>query len=160
AAARRYSLFDVRRPPGARFVFSDRSVRLQRRIDDAPRLFHVILAGKQCSVSRHGVSQQLFVSIHIIGPRMATRHYFDRLAGGLLPPSYHSHAESDGGFGAHAKPHVVLRQTRGGIDGWRLAESREYLCAGNGQALSSSNVEGHSLPAPRINGQPQRGERL
>src|SRR5215475_4554627 len=42
----RNSLSDFVRPPGAWLVHIYRSVRLQRRIDDSPGLFHIILAGK------------------------------------------------------------------------------------------------------------------
>src|SRR5687767_2715582 len=64
-ASHRCDSFDFARSPGAWLVFVERSVCLQHRIDDSPRLFHAIFAGKQSGVSRHGVTEHALVSIHL-----------------------------------------------------------------------------------------------
>src|SRR5262245_28999003 len=56
--------------PGTRLVFVDRGAGFQHRINDAPGLLHIVLAGKQGSISCHGVAQHPFVSIHLLGTGM------------------------------------------------------------------------------------------
>src|SRR6516165_2470092 len=65
ATGRYEFLVDLGRPPGIRLVFVDRRLRFHRRIDDAPRLFDVVLPGKQGGVSCHRVSQYPFIGIHL-----------------------------------------------------------------------------------------------
>src|SRR5262249_58016852 len=47
AAGRCNVLVHLGRPPGIRLVFVNGGLRFQHRIDDAPRLFDVVLPGKQ-----------------------------------------------------------------------------------------------------------------
>ena len=62
AARRRNSLIDFTRPPGTWLVFVYRGAGLQHRVNDAPGLFHIILAGKQGGIPRHGIAE------HPLGP--------------------------------------------------------------------------------------------
>ena len=69
---RRRNLADLTGAPRIRIVFVNRSSRLQHRIDDPPRLFHIILTSELRGVSSHGVAQQPFVSLHLTRLRSTT----------------------------------------------------------------------------------------
>src|ERR1700733_312206 len=58
----RNELVDLIWSPGAGLVIVDRGAGLQHRINDPPRLFHIVLAGEQRGVSGHGVSEKPLVS--------------------------------------------------------------------------------------------------
>src|SRR5258708_30108311 len=70
ASGRRYFLIDLTRSPGTGLVFVDWRAGLQHRVDDAPGLFHIVLPGKQRSVSRHGVTEHAFVCIRLLCTRI------------------------------------------------------------------------------------------
>src|ERR1700730_4834781 len=69
------SLINLPWTPRAFFIFKEGSAGLQRRIDDSPRLFHVILAGKQGSISRHGVAQHAFIRLYVFRTRMTAGYH-------------------------------------------------------------------------------------
>ena len=71
AAGRRNARVDLFGSPGARLVFVDGRAGLQHRIDDSPRLFDVVLPGKQGGVSLHGVPQHPLVRVHLLRVRDA-----------------------------------------------------------------------------------------
>src|SRR5947207_12002168 len=56
-ASRRSNSLDLGWPPGVCFVFMDGRAGLQDRIDNPPRFLHIIFAGEQRGLSRHGGSQ-------------------------------------------------------------------------------------------------------
>src|SRR5262249_21460106 len=80
ASSRRNSLLDLSRPPGTFLVLVDRSAGLQHRVDDSPRLFHIILAGKQGGVSGYRVAQHALVRFHLVWTRMTAGHHLHAFA--------------------------------------------------------------------------------
>ena len=70
------------------------------------------------------------------------------------------HAEEDRHLGTDLQPHVVGFQSGGGIHRRRPTKSDEDFRARRWKALAGSDVEGNSLPAPRIDLQPQSRKRL
>src|SRR6267378_582369 len=159
ASLGRHSL-DLTRSPGICFVLVYRSFRFQHWIDDAPRLFNVILTREQGSVSFHRSSQHPFISIHITGARRTARHHFSRLDGHLLARRQHHNPHSDCGFRTEPEPKMVLCQSTGRYQRGRFAEPANNFGARHGQTLPSSNVERNSFPAPGIDLQPQGGKGL
>ena len=82
-------MIDLTRSPGARLVFVDRSASLQYRIDDAPGLFHIILASKQCSVSCHRVTEHAFVRIRLLCTGIMARQQLHLFADHFLLLIHH-----------------------------------------------------------------------
>src|SRR5260370_42603518 len=90
ASGRRYFLIDLTRSPGTRFIFVERSAGLQYRIDDAPGLFHIVLPGKQRSVSHDRVTEHAFVRIHLLCTGVVARQQLPLFAHHLLLLIHHS----------------------------------------------------------------------
>src|SRR5262245_55369214 len=74
------TLLDLGWPPRAGLVVVDRRARLQHRIDDTPRLFHVILAREQGGVALHRVTQHPLVGIHLVRVGVTGSHHLSRRA--------------------------------------------------------------------------------
>src|SRR5262249_38023342 len=77
------------RPPCTRLVLVDRSAGFWHRVNDAPGLLHIVLAGKQGSISCHGVAQHPLISIHLLGTGMVARQQFHLLSDHLLLLVHH-----------------------------------------------------------------------
>ena len=54
------------------------------RIDDAPRLFDVVLAREQRGVALHRVAQHALVGVHLVGAGLPAREQLDPLADHLV----------------------------------------------------------------------------
>src|SRR6266545_6706194 len=160
ASGRRNSLVDLTRTPGAFLVFVDRSAGLQHGIDDSPRLFHIVLAGEQCGVSRHCVAQHAFVRVHLVWTGMAAGHHFYRLAFQHLARSHDSRAYGYRHLGADPEPQMVPEQIALPDDRWRFSKPAENLRAGYRQVLPCADIEWHPFPTPGIDLQSQRGKGL
>src|SRR5262249_19708297 len=76
----------------------------------------------------------------------------------LLLLVHHRQPKGRRDFGADAEAEVVLRRSAGGKDSRRPAHADHDLRAGHGQRLAGPNVKRHTLPAPGIDVQLQRGE--
>src|SRR5262244_1283409 len=154
------SLVHFIRSPCTGLVFVNRGAGFQHRVNDAPGLLHIVLAGKQGSISCHGVAEHPFVSVHLLGTRMVTGEQLYRFADHLLLLVHHRQTKGRRDFGADAEAEVVLRRSAGGKDSRRPAHADHDLRAGHGQRLAGPNVKRHTLPAPGIDVQLQRGEGL
>src|ERR1700691_69869 len=75
--------------PGTLLIFINRSSCLQNRIDDSPRLLHIVLSRKKGGISRHRVAKYALVRIHFIGASMTAGNDLDTLALQCLPRSHH-----------------------------------------------------------------------
>src|SRR5881296_3253281 len=143
ASGGRDSLVDLTRTPGAFLVFVDRSAGLQHRIDDSPRLFYIILAGKQGGISRHRVAQHPLVRVHLVWTGMTAGHHLHRLAFQHLARSHDSRAYGYRHLGTDPEPQMVLRQITLPDDRWRFSKPAEDLRAGYRQALPRADIERH-----------------
>src|SRR5262245_3114413 len=153
-------LIDLPRPPGARLVFVDRRALLQDRVDDAPRLFDVILSCEQRAIAGHGVAEHALVGIHLFRAGAVTRQQLHLLTDLLVFHVHHRRAEGDGYLGADAEPEMVRRSGTRGEDPRRAAQANGNLRARHGQRLSGPDEKRHPLPAPGIDLQPQCREGL
>src|SRR6266436_7646253 len=75
----RSHVLDLSWPPGIWVVFKDRRSSFQDRVDNSPRLFHVVFAGEQSGVSCHCVAEHTLVSIHLLSARAASPGNFHGL---------------------------------------------------------------------------------
>src|SRR5215510_14417699 len=83
------SLVDLTGTPGTWLVFIHWRASLQHRVDDAPGLFNVILAGKQGRISSHGVPEYPLVSIHLFCTGVVARQQLHLLADHLFLRVHH-----------------------------------------------------------------------
>ena len=157
---RRNFLVDLNWSPGGRLIFVDGRDLFQNRIDNSPRLFHIVLTGKQCGIAGHRVSQYSFVCIHLIRLGVTTCQHLYGLAYHLLPRRHYRHAHGDGHFRADTKPQVILRQGALTYHSRRQSQTGDYLCAGHWKGLPCSNEERDAFPTPRIDVEPKSGKRL
>src|SRR5437667_674955 len=79
-ASRRSDSLGVSRSPGIRFVFVYGRAGLQHWIDNPPGLLHIIFPGEERGVSRHCVSKDSFVSVHLPGARVPAGQQFRQIA--------------------------------------------------------------------------------
>src|SRR5215469_2967910 len=91
---------------------------------------------------------------------MATGNHFRLCSDHLLVRRHHRRAEGDGHLRTDAEAKVVLHECALTDYGRGGTESREYFCAGYGQALAGSDVEGDTFPSPGIDFQLQSREGL
>src|SRR5207249_11593625 len=66
-SALRHQSINLMRTPCFRIVFVNRRVGFQNGIDDSPRFFYIVLAGKECAVAFHRSCEQPFVRFHLTG---------------------------------------------------------------------------------------------
>src|SRR2546429_16121 len=67
-------------PLGIRFVFVYGRAGLRLWIDNPPGLLHIIFAGEERGVSRHCVSKDSFVSVHLPGARVPAGQQLRQIA--------------------------------------------------------------------------------
>src|SRR5215470_16858484 len=146
--------------PAARLVFVDGCRFLQYRIDDPPSFFDIVLSCKQRPVAVYGVTEHAFICIHFVCARTPARQQFNLFANLLVIRVHHRCAESDGHFGTDAKPQMIRNRLAMGKDPRRLAKAHNHLGASNGERFSGTDIKWYSLPAPGIDLQLQRSERL
>src|SRR6266481_2925728 len=158
ASRRRHSLLDLARTPVAFLILENRRADLQHGIDDAPRLFDVILASKESGVTRHGVAEHALVRFHLPRAGMTAGHNFRHLTFHRLAWTHDCGADGDCHLGTDPETHVVPGQDTVPEHGRRLSKSGEYLRASHRQVLPRANVKRNSLPTPRIDLQPQGGK--
>src|SRR5580704_2949751 len=137
------------RSPGIRIVFAEGGPGLQDWIDDSPCLFDIILSGKQGRVSRHSISQDTFIRIHLVRARVPADDHLVRLADRILARSDDIHAEGHGDLGADPEPEIVCLQIEVRIHRRGLTEPDDDFRAGHGKAFSRPNIEGNTFPSPR-----------
>src|SRR5206468_3516412 len=94
------------------------------------------------------------------GAREPSAQHLRGLALRLLPGRDDVRADGDRDVGADPKAAVVRPEVEAVEHRGRLAESDDDLRARHGQALSGPDVEGHALPAPGIDLEPQGDKRL
>src|SRR5438046_9374089 len=58
---------NLMRTPCFRIVFVNRHVGFQNGVDDSPRFFYIVLAGKECAIALHRRCEQPFVRLHLTG---------------------------------------------------------------------------------------------
>ncbi len=150
----------VLRPPGARLVFVYRRAGFHQRIDDPPRLFHVVLAREERAIAHHCVSEDALVGVHLLGVGKLGPHQLGHLAFRLLPRGDHVGADGEGEAGADPEATVVRADVHAAIDRRRPAQAHHHLRGRDRQALSRPDVEGDALPAHGIDLEPQGDERL
>src|SRR4029450_12785322 len=158
ASGRCNSLVDFTRSPGTGLVFVDWRAGLQHRVDDAPGLFHIVLPGKQGGVSRHGVTEHAFVSIHLLRAGIAARQQLHLFTNHPLFRIHHRHTEGSRDVRTDAESEIVLCARAGRKDDGRLVQADDDLGARYWQRLPGPDVERHALPAPGIHAQLQSGE--
>src|SRR5208337_5371178 len=100
-------LVDLSGPPRIWLVFVDRSAGLQHRIDNTPRLFHIVLPGKQGGVSLHRIPENFLVGIHLLCAWMTAPHNLYGLSGDFFPGGSEIEAKGSGGVGIDPKPEVI-----------------------------------------------------
>src|SRR4051794_8726009 len=146
--------------PGVRFIFEDGGDRAQHRVDDPPRLLHVIFPREQGGIALHGLAQQPLVCAHLVAGRVMARQQLLRPAGhGLL--GAHDHGpDRDRHVGVEAEPEIVGHELGGREDRRWPAELGEHLGAREGQILAGPDGDGDTLPAPGMDLEPQGGEGL
>src|SRR4051794_7864050 len=145
--------------PRPLLVRVDRSRGLDRRIDDAPRLFHVVLAREAEGVARDRIAEKLVVGLDVLAFDLVQLE-LHLLARELLARCADHRAERDHEPRAQAKAEVVRRRHQTLHQDRRLPEPDEDLGAGDRKALPGADEERHTLPAPGIHVQPKRRERL
>src|SRR5215510_7876670 len=150
ASGRYNSLVHFIRSPGTRLVLVNWGAGFQHLVNDAPGLFHIVLAGKQGSISCHGVAQHPFISIHLLGTGMVTGEQLYRFADHLLLLVHHGQTKGSRDFGADSESEIVLCGSAGWENNRWPAQADHDLRGGHGQRLAGSNVKRHTLPAPRI----------
>src|SRR5215831_8596974 len=89
---------------------------------------------------------------------MLTGEQLYRFADHLLLLVHHRQTKGSRDFGADAESEIVLRGSAGGKDSRRPAQTDHNLRGGHGQRLAGPNVKRHTLPAPGVDVQLQRGE--
>src|SRR5258707_14766267 len=132
-------------------VFNHGRARLQQGMDVSPCLFDIVLSSKQGGVSRHRVSQDAFISIHLIRARLPAYYHLDRLADRILTRRDSVHAEGQRDLGADPKSEIVRRQIVLLIHRRGLTKPDDDFCARHGETFSRPNVERNTFPAPGIN---------
>src|SRR6185295_13488361 len=78
-SALRHKPINLMRTPCFRIVFVNRRVGFQDGVDDSPRFFYIVLAGKECAVALHRSREQPFVRLHLTGPWGARGEHFGGL---------------------------------------------------------------------------------
>src|SRR5262245_36084575 len=141
ASGRRYFLIDLTRSPGTRFVFVERSAGLQYRIDDAPCLFHIVLPRKQCSVSRHRVTEHAFVRIGVLCAGIVACQQLHLFADHLLSLIHHRQTKGSRDVRTEAESEIVGCTTAGRKDDGWLTQADDDFSACYRQRLSGSDVE-------------------
>ena len=149
------------RAPGARLVIVEGCPVVQDPVDHAPRRLDGILAGEQRLVAARGVADQALVG-RALGPALVAGEELDGLAdqglSGLLRPC----TQRDRHVRRQPEAEVVgvrwLRFCEHGL-GWTL-QLHEHLGCAHGQALAGTEVERDAAPAPGVDVQAQRRERL
>ena len=149
------------RAPRSGLVLVQRGPVVEDPVDHAPRGLHGVLAREERLVALRGVADEALVR-RALGPALVARVELHALADHRLPGLLGAAAERDGHVGREAEPEVVRV-------GWLgLAEDRlgralhldEDLGRGHRQALAGPQVERHAAPAPGVDAQAQRRERL
>src|SRR4029077_20687839 len=151
-------LVHLMRSPGVRLVFIDGRALLQDRVDDSPRLFHIVLPCEQGAVASHRVAQHALVCFHLTWTGMTAGHHLHRFAFHHVARSHDSRAYRYRHLGTDPEPQIVPRKGTLPDDRWRLSKSTEDLRASHRQVLSCADVEGHPFPTPGIDLQPQCGK--
>src|SRR3954465_8947297 len=147
------------RSPRSLLVCVDRSRGLDRRIDDAPRLFHVVLAREAEGVARDRIAEKLVVGLEVLAFDLVQLE-LHLLARELLARCADHRAEGDHEPRTQAEAEVVRRRNETLHQHRRLPEPDDDLRAGDRKALPRADEERHTLPAPGIHVQAKRRERL
>src|SRR4030095_4330228 len=58
---------NLTRTPCFRIIFVNWRVGFQNGVDDSPRFFYIVLAGKECAVALHRSRERAFVRPHLAG---------------------------------------------------------------------------------------------
>src|SRR5436189_4526714 len=66
-SALQHESINLMRTPCFRIVFVNRRVGFQNGVDDSPRFFYIVLAGKECAIALHRRCEQPFVRLHLTG---------------------------------------------------------------------------------------------
>ena len=148
------------RPPGIRFVFVYGRAGPQHWIDNPPGLLHIIFPGEERGVSRHCVSKDSFVSVHLPGARVPAGQQFRQIALRFLHRRTHIETEGQLDVGTDPQPNIVRFQRVVLIHRRRLPQVNLNFRAGHSQALAGADINGHPAPAPGIDVEFERGKGL
>src|SRR5262245_55462556 len=152
-AARGSDSLDLCWSPRARFVLIDRRAVLQDRIDDSPRLLDVVLPRKQRGVAMHGVTEDSFVRVHLVGAGKTAAEHLRGCAECLLSRRDDIRANRDRDVGTDPEPAIIRLEVEVAKHGRWLPKPGDDLSARHGQMLAGPDVKGHTLPAPGIDPQ-------
>src|SRR5262245_12270441 len=151
------------RSPGAGLIWAHRRLVHEDRIDDAPGRFHFVLAREAQRLSGHGGSHEAVVRL----PQCARipAHIQLNLFRHELPAGGHDRC-SNSDFYVRTEPETeVVRGANSELSPRetvlrRRLERDQHFGGSHGEVLTRPDVKWHVLPAPRIEIQPQRRERL
>ena len=150
------------RSPAPRLVERERRRVAKHRLDDPPLGLDQVLAGEQARISGHRRLQEPGVRRHLVG-RLPADHQLDRQQVFFLPLLAYHRADRDDLLGIESNADIIMRMIErlgGHVSLGGRVEADHDLGRRLGQALAGSNQERHIGPAPRIDFQPDRGERL
>src|SRR5580704_16868250 len=150
-ARRNNALLNLLRSPRMRLIRIHRSLSLQHRTNDAPRLFHIVLSRKQRRIPSHGIGQHPLIRLHLSRTRMPARNHLHRLTLALPDRRRGRHPHRHRHLRAHPEPHIVLLHLA--LDHVRhrwLAQTAHHFHAGHRKILSRPDVKRHPVPPPRL----------
>src|SRR3989442_1629605 len=147
------------RTPAARFVLERRHYIAENPLHDSPRRLDTILAGKEHRISVYCVAEQPLVWRHLVAGGTMRDLEFGRFRDEFLPWPLHPRADRDLYLGTQAEAHVI-RLAVGEHHHRRSLERDDHFGRRRRELLAGADEERHTLPAPRVDMQPHRRERL
>ena len=148
-------------PPGTGLVERKRRAGSENRIDDAPCGLHGLVTREQRRVAAQCGAEQPLVR-RFLALQLVPCNELHRLAAHLVACRLHPDAGGNQHFGAQPEAEIIRLRRRGVVEDRqrRFLQVDDDLGCRDRQALAGADVERHARPAPRVDMQAQRDERL